>query len=233
MQSPAAPCLLPGLACSDLIWADQLRDLAPFRPYVVPGYGDADSITSMAQQVLASAPARMSLVGHSMGARVALEMLRLAPQRIERLALLDTGVHPVRPGEAEKREALLEIGRRHGIDALVDEWLPPMVHPRRRGDESFMRPLHEMAAAGGVARFERQVGALLGRPDAESLLGRIACPTLIGVGRQDEWAPLAQHEAMAAAIDSAQLVVFEDSGHMATVEAPEAVSNALMEWLKK
>lgn len=233
MPQPATPLLLPGLMCSDLVWAAQVSDLADFEPCVVAGYGDADTITAMAERVLASAPQRMSLAGHSMGARVALEMVRMAPDRVERLALLDTGIHPLQPGEREKRMALLELGNRSGISALVDRWLPPMVHPDRRDDAALMRPLHEMAVEGGMDRCVNQVHALLGRPDPGPLLARISCPTLVGVGRQDEWAPLAQHEEMAAGIDGAELVVFEHSGHMAPVEVPDQVSDALRRWLEK
>ena len=147
----AAPLLfLPPLLCDESIWAPQLSGLADFDPVAVDDYGEASTLPDMAAYALERAPRLFSMVGHSMGARVALEVWRMAPERVERIALLDTGVHPPGPGEAEKRYALLELGRAEGIDRLVEEWLPPMVRPEVRGDEAFMKPLREMAAAGGV-----------------------------------------------------------------------------------
>jgi len=198
---------------------------------VVSGYGDARSLASMAERVLNDAPATFSLAGHSMGARVALEMFRLAPERIERLALLDTGVHPPGAEEPAKRMALLEKGKNDGMEALVDAWLPPMVHPDRRSDAAFMKPLRDMAVNAGIEQFGNQVAGLLGRPDATPLLSDVKCPVLVGVGRQDEWSPLEQHVAIAEMIDDAVLVVFEESGHMAPFEVPEQVSNALHAWM--
>lgn len=165
-----------------------------------------------------------------MGGRVALEMLRLDAQRVERLALLDTGVHPLAPGETEKRRALLDLGRREGMRALVDAWLPPMVHADLR-NENFLKPLREMCLDAGLAGYENQMTALLERPDARPLLGTIRCPTLVAVGRDDVWAPLDQHRAIAEGIRGATLVVFERAGHMAPVEAPEQVTRALQAWL--
>lgn len=229
----ATPYLLPGLICSDYVWRAQVAALGRYGAVAVPGYGGADSINAMARRVLAAAPERLAVAGHSMGARVALEMHRLAPGRIERMALFDTGVHPEQPGEREKRMALLATGKRHGMQALVNEWLPPMVHPGRRQDEDFMRPLREMAVGAGIETFERQILALLSRPDAGARLPAIDVPVLVGVGRSDEWSPVAQHESIAARIRGARLVVFENAGHMAPLEAPDAVSQALIDWLDR
>lgn len=228
--SVAPPLFLPGLLCNETIWAPQVASLAEFEP-VVATYGLSRSLADMAQAALSAAPPVFSLIGHSMGARVALEIFRLAPERVVRLALLDTGVHPPQPGEAEKRHALLDLGRREGVERMVDVWLPPMVHPERQTDPDLMAPLHAMASGMGLAVFEAQIEALLGRPDAAPLLSRISIPTLIGVGRQDVWSPLAQHQAMAALVPHSVLTIFENSGHMAPVEAPDQVSAALKTWL--
>lgn len=224
--------LLPGLMCDERIWAEQLAALAAYRPVAVGGYGDARSLVAMARRVLASAPDRISLAGHSMGGRVALEVFRLAPDRVERLALLDTGVHSVAKGEREKRMALLELGRREGMEALVDAWLLPMLHPDRRHDAAFVEPLREMCVSAGIERYENQMTALLERPDARPLMCTIRCPTLIGVGSDDAWASVEQHRAMATAIAGARLVIFEHAGHMTPVEASRQVTAALRDWLE-
>ena len=227
---PAPLLLLPGLLCDARIWAPQ-REAFPDAAAV--DYRDARSILAMAERALAMAPPLFSLAGHSMGARVALEVYRLAPERVARLALLSTGVHSPKPGEAEKRHALRDLGRSQGMAALVDEWLPPMVRDGRQDDEALMAPLRAMAIGAGIETFEAQIEALLGRPEVESLLPQIACPVLVGVGRQDRWSPVDQHEAMAAAIPGAVLTIFEDAGHMCLVEAPDQVNDALRLWLDR
>lgn len=229
-QADTPLLLLPGLLCDRTIWAEQLEAFARYKA-TVADYGDARTIQDMARRALASAPAQFSLAGHSMGARVALEILRLAPDRVERLALFGTGVHTVRAGEAEKRYALRDLGRREGMDALIAAWLPPMVQASRRCDRSLMDPLRAMCLRAGLASYEAQIEALLNRPDPGPTLKMIACPTLIGVGDQDEWSPVEQHREIAAAIPGSRLVVIENSGHMAPIEAPDQVNRALQQWL--
>jgi pimeloyl-ACP methyl ester carboxylesterase len=228
----AAPLLfLPGLLCDASVWEPQLQAFRDRNPVVIDGYGLADRLDRMARVALDQAPSSFSLVGHSMGARVALEIYRLVPERVERLALFDTGVHPPGPREGDTRHALLALGQEQGIEKLVDEWLPPMVGPQKRGDAAFMARLKAMSVAGGTELYAVQIEALLNRPDYRPMLGAIRCPTLVGVGRQDEWSPVAQHEEIAAAIPGADLVIFEDCGHMAPLEAPDQVNRALERWL--
>lgn len=224
-------CLLPGLICDDVIWAAQVRALSDITEVAVPDYGNARSLEAMAKCVLASAPGKISLAGHSMGGRVALEVFRIAPDRVSRLALLDTGVHPLEPGETEKRMALLDIGRQRGMEALVESWLLPMLHPDNRSNDALVTRLRQMCVSAGLERFENQITALINRPDARPLLAEIDFPTLVATGRQDLWSPVAQHEEIAKEIHGSELVVFEDAGHMAPAETPEDVSEALRRWL--
>ena len=128
--------LLPGLMCDASVWAPQVEALSPQARCLVPDYGLRDSLTAMAQQVLDDAPEeRFALAGHSMGGRVALEVLRLAPQRVTHLALLDTGTHPRAAGaEGDKeragRMALLAVAQAQGMRAMGQQWLRGMVHPK-------------------------------------------------------------------------------------------------------
>jgi pimeloyl-ACP methyl ester carboxylesterase len=223
--------LAPGLLCDAHIWSAQVATLTSKFDIKIPDFTRASSIEGMASAILEDAPPRFSLAGHSMGARVALEVYRRAPEAVERLALLDTGTHPVRDGEAQTRGALVELAEREGMAALAAVWLPPMVHPDRRDDLSLMAPLRDMVQRMTPAIFRRQVEALLGRPNAQPVLGTIRCPLLIGVGRQDAWSPPAQHEAMVKEALHARYVVFEESGHMAPVERPDLVTSALSDWL--
>ncbi len=190
----------------------------------------------MAQQVLQEAPTeRFALAGHSMGGRVALEVMRMAPHRVERIALLDTGTHPLAEGEAGAREragrmTLLEVANTRGMRAMGAQWARGMVHPSRLGSPLFESVL-DMIERSSPAQFAAQIEALLGRPDAAPLLPTIACPALVLCGREDAWSPPAQHVAMHEAIPRSELVIVEQCGHMCTMEQPDAINAALAKWL--
>jgi pimeloyl-ACP methyl ester carboxylesterase len=223
--------LLPGLLCDEDVWRGAIARLSPDHEVICPGFLDQPSIEAMAAQVLAQAPERFSLAGHSMGGRVALEIAARAPHRLERLALLDTGFRPARPGEAEARSRLIRIALEEGMAALARHWLPPMLAPHRARDGVLMDRLGAMVARATPRLFQRQIGALLTRPNAHRGLSAIPCPTAVIVGRLDAWSPLAQHEEMAALIPDARLSVIEDCGHMSPAEQPEAVAEALAAWM--
>lgn len=220
---------LPGLICDARVFAPQLAAFAGSR--AVDGYGTADSLPEMARVALAQAPDRFDLFGHSMGARVALEVFRLAPGRVRRLALCSTGVHPLGAGEPRKRRDLQAIGHGRGFEALVDTWLPPMVAEANRADEALYAPMRRMCLDQNQQIFDAQIEALLGRPEQERLQAQIQCPTLVMTGALDTWSPPAQHEAIAAAIPNSTLVIVEGAGHMLPLEAPESVNEAIAAWL--
>lgn len=228
--------LLPGLLCDEASWADVAIELAGSARCRVPDYGDAHSLADMAQRSLRGAPERFALAGHSMGARVACEILRVAPQRVTHLALLDTG-HAGAPAgaaweaEREKRLALVAIARSQGMRALAHAWVPPMIHPGRLRDRALMDAIVAMVERSTPERYAAHVDALLARPQVDDLLRAVSVPTLIGCGRQDGWSPLPQHEEIAALVPGSRLAVFEDCGHMAPMEQPGAVAEALNEWL--
>lgn len=228
--------LLPGLLCDEAVWVEQRRALSGIADCVVPSYGEAASIPEMAQRVLASVPTGpLSLAGHSMGGRVALEIVRRVPERIERLALLDTGLDPLAPGEAGEREregrmALLRTARESGMRAMGRQWARGMVHPSRL-DSPLFEAILDMIERSTPGIFEAQIGALLARPDARETFSSIGCPVLLLCGRQDAWSPLSRHEQMQAMRPDSRLVVVEDAGHMAPMEQPDAVSRALRDWL--
>jgi pimeloyl-ACP methyl ester carboxylesterase len=220
--------LLPGLLCDEAIWESQSLALSFNAELIIPDFRYVNSIAAMAQLVVAAAPWRFSVAGHSMGGRVALEVCRIAPDRVERLALLDTGVHPRAADEELKRQALIDLSRREGMAALAARWLPPMLHPDHAG---LLEPLTEMVMRSTPDTFANQQRALLDRPDARMGLSGIRCPTLVLCGRQDAWSPVLQHEEIAESIPRARLVIVEQCGHMSPVEQPAAVTAALLEWL--
>lgn len=229
--------LVPGLMCDHAVWDPVVPLLASGPDCSIVDHGDADSLAAMARRLLDAAPPRFALAGHSMGGRVALEVLRLAPGRVSRLALLDTGYRaraagPAGDAEAASRRELLQIARTQGVRAMAQVWTRGMVHPARLADAALVEAIVAMFARRSADVFERQIRALLERPDATGLLGRIACPTLVMCGRQDSWAPVVQHQQLAGHIAGARLQIVEDAGHMSTMEQPAAVAAALRRWME-
>lgn len=229
MATAPALLILPGLMCDGRMFD---RQVDAFGADVVDGfYGSAATLAEMAGHVLRYMPARCALLGHSMGSRIALEVWRRAPDRVTRLVLADTGVHPVRAGEREARMALLALGERSGAKALADAWLPPMLGTAAARDEALYAKLRAMCVDAGVATYARQAAALLARPDAAAVLPTITCPTLVLVGSEDRWSPVDQHRAIADAVPHARLRVVEGAGHMAPAEQPAAFNSILCDWL--
>lgn len=216
--------LLPGLLCDAEIWSHQSRALAEFAEVIIPDFRYVRSITAMAQIVLDQAPERFAVAGHSMGGRVAIEVMRTASERVDRLALLDTGIHPRKPNEEVGRQELIDLARREGMEAMATRWLPPMLHPDH---SALLAPLTKMVKRSTPDTFENQQRALLDRPEARSVLAQIHCPTLVLCGREDAWSPVSQHEEIARLIPDSTLVVIEHCGHMSPVEQPEGVTQAL------
>jgi pimeloyl-ACP methyl ester carboxylesterase len=224
--------LLPGLLCDEASWAGVGARLAGIARCRVAGYGDAGSLEAMARRALEGVPERFALAGHSMGARVACEVLRVAPQRVTHLALFDTG-HAGAPtgaaweAERDRRLALVEIARTQGMRALAHAWMPPMVHAARLADEELVDAIVAMVERSTPERFAAQVDALLRRPRVDGVLRSVRVPALVGCGREDGWSPLQQHDEIAALLPGSRLVVFEDCGHMAPMERPADVAAAL------
>lgn len=208
------------------------------RHCTVVDHGRADSLEQMAHQLLHQAPQHMVLAGHSMGARVALEVLRVAPERVKGVALLDTGYLPKPAGEAGEEEArkrfkLLQTAQEKGVRAMAHEWVQGMVHPDRLVDVELIERILTMFERQSADIFANQIHALLNRPDGSDVLRSIQVPTLLQCGKQDTWSPPAQHAAMQALATHAELDVVDDAGHMAPMERPEAVATSLLRWLER
>jgi pimeloyl-ACP methyl ester carboxylesterase len=236
MNSTEPLVLVPGLMCDIAVWEHQVATLNAGRSVQVADHALSDSLGAMAERILDVAPPSFALAGHSMGGRVALEVVARAPERVSRLALLDTGYEALAPGEPGERERagryrLLEIAQRDGMLVMAKDWARGMVHPARLTDTELMDSIHAMIARATVAHFEAQIRALLARPDRTALLCELRVPTMVLCGHDDSWAPLARHQDMAQRIQGSQLVDVPDAGHMSTMERPAAVTNALLTWL--
>ena len=234
---PSLPLMLiPGLMCDHAVWEPLLPWLAKDRECRMVDHGQADSLVQMAKQLLQDAPPHMVLAGHSMGARVALEVLRLAPERVKGVALLDTGYLPKPAGEAGEEEArkrfhLLKIAQERGVRAMANEWVQGMVHPDRLSDAPLVESILAMFERKDAHIFACQINALLNRLDGSDVLRAIKVPTLLMCGKQDAWSTPAQHQAMNALATHATFDVIEDAGHMAPMERPEPVALSLQRWL--
>lgn len=228
--------LVPGLMCDEAVWSDVLIHMGEAaNSAVVPDHGLGQDIEGMAVQILQSVPGPLAVAGHSMGGRVALEMRRLAPQRVRRLALLDTGylARPEGPpgqAEAVKRQALLDLALSEGVEVMARTWAQGMVHPSRLTDTALMDGIVAMFARRTPAYFASQIRALLARPDASQTLKSIGGPVYLLCGAQDSWSPVAQHQAMRDLLPQSVLTVIESAGHMAPMEQPESVAQLLTEW---
>ena len=224
--------LIPGLVSDRIVWDPLAEAAADMFPVHHADVTTQSSITEMAQSVLAAVDGPIIAVGHSMGGRVAMEMARLAPDRIEGLVLANTGHNPKREGEEVKRQAMVDLGNA-SMDRLADQWLPGMLDPARVSDEVLFAELKRMVLRAGADVHERQIWALVGRPNASAYLKDITCPVLLVTARQDAWSPISQHGEIAAAVADAELVTIEDAGHFAPVERPRETTAAIMEWLTR
>ena len=225
--------LLSGLLCDETVWADAAQELASAADVRIVSFAGFDSIQVMAEYVLRLAPQQFLVAGHSMGGRVALEILRLAKQRVLGLALLNSGVHPLRPGEIESRGRLLKLAQESGMSAVAADWLPPMMGASPARVAQVMPKLLQMVERQTVQSFAAQTKALLERPDAVRVLPTIEVPTLLASGTADTWSPLMQHQEIRRQIPGATLVAIEDAGHMAPAEQPHAVAAALRAWIEE
>lgn len=225
--------LLPGLLCDAALWEPQLSDLADIADFFVADLTAHETMKDMAAAVLRDAPWKeFALAGLSMGGYVAQEIVRQAPQRVKKLALLDTRSRPEEPLETERRHQFIKLAQsERGFMPVTTRLLPFLLHPSRVKEAPLVKVIREMAERTGVEAYVRQQTAIIARPDFRPDLAKIQCPTLVLCGREDQLTPLSDSEFIAAAIPGAKLVVVEECGHMSTLERPEAVNRAMRKWL--
>ena len=224
--------LVPGLLCTPRLYAEQIPALWRHGPVILADHTRDDSMAGIATRILEAAPPRFALAGLSMGGYIAFEVLRRAPERVARLALLDTQARPDTPEQSERRRAQVALAQAGKMAEVVDQQLPLMAHPRSLGDYVLRALVLEMAEVVGADGFARQQDAIIGRPDSRPDLAAIICPTLVLVGDSDQLTPPDRAREMAEAIPHAQLVVVPDSGHLSTLEQPDAVNAALDDWIR-
>lgn len=223
---------MPGMMCDARLWRHQATALGADRTVTVGDITRSDSVAAIAKDVLAQAPDRFALAGLSMGGIVAFEMWRQAPERIERLALLDTNYRADAPERKAMREEQMQSVSQGGLaDVLRDELKPNYLATVHRGNTALLDEVLAMGIDLGDEVFHRQSIALRDRPDSEATLATIDCPTLVLCGDEDTLCPVALHEQMAAKLPNAELVIVDQCGHLSTLEQPEAVNHAFARWL--
>jgi pimeloyl-ACP methyl ester carboxylesterase len=225
--------LLCGLLCDEDIWREVIAALAAEVDVRVFSFPDFSSIPDMAEHVLASVQGRFAVAGHSMGGRVALEIVRRSEGRVTGIALLNTGVHPPAAHETVSRGRLVSVARSAGMTALAAEWLPPMLNQTGPVRADVRARLVAMVERCSPESFAAQIRALLTRPDAAPILAGLRIPALLLSATGDTWSPPAQHEAMRELCPQAELIILPEAGHMLPIEQPAAVAAALDSWLAR
>ena len=223
--------LIPGLLDTHRLYEAQLDALWAQGPVHFARHTGHDTMAGLAQSVLETAPQRFALAGLSMGGYIAFEVLRQAPERVARLALLDTQARPDTAEAGAARRSQMALAQREGLRPVVEALLPRLLHPARQQDPRLRALLRDMAAQVGVTGYLNQQNANLTRPDSRPTLAQIRCPTLVLVGEQDVLTPPACAQEMAAGIPGARLVQLPECGHMSALEQPAAVTEALVAWL--
>lgn len=224
--------LVAGLNCSARLYAEQIPALWQFGSVTVADHRRDDSMAAMARRILAAAPPRFALVGLSMGGYVAFEIMRQAASRVAKLALLDTGARGEAPERTEQRKPLIALAKSGRFAEILELQYPTLVHRSRHGDAALKQIVRTMAEETGAAAFLRQQQAIIGRPDSRPGLPGIACRTFVIVGEGDEATPPELSREIAAGIPGSRLVMIPNSGHLSTLEQPQAVTKVLIEWLR-
>jgi pimeloyl-ACP methyl ester carboxylesterase len=230
-SDPLPIVLVAGMNCSARLFAEQIPVLWQFGPVTLADHRRDDGMAAMARRILAAAPPRFAFIGLSMGGYLAFEIMRQAPSRVARLALLDTGARADTPERTAQRQPLVEMAGSGRFAQVTDDQYPLLVHRSRHADEALKAQVRIMSEETGAEAYLRQQKAIMSRPDSRPGLAAITCPTLVLVGDEDQPTPPELAREMAAGIPGARLVIVPQCGHPSTMERPREVTKALVDWL--
>ncbi len=231
MQEPLV--LLPGMMCDARLFAPQIAALSHERPVMAVPLTSADSMSELAASVLSVAPQHFALAGLSMGGIVAMEMMRQAPDRISRLALLDTNPLADPPDKGPIREAQVARALSGGLRAVMRDEMKPNYLTDGPHRTAILALCMEMADALGPQVFARQSQAIQHRPDQSDTLRAVRVPTLVLCGEDDRLCPVSRHALMHDLIEGSELVVVPGAGHLPTLEQPDLTNRTLTTWLNR
>jgi pimeloyl-ACP methyl ester carboxylesterase len=222
---------VPGLLCSAEAFSSQAAALWPFGPVTIASTLEGASIPKIAAAILAEAPSQFALAGISMGGYICFEIMRQAPERVVKLALLNTSARPDTPEETVQRRALLAQAQSGDFKAVLAQVMPAILHPAHRNNPILRDTTLRMGLTVGFEGFSRQTEAVIGRIDSRPNLPAISVSTLVVAGDSDPLMPQDRAEEIASAIPHARLVVIPECGHASTLEQPEAINQALIDWI--
>lgn len=226
--------LFPGLLCDARLWRDQVAALSSSVHCVVADCTQDDTLDGMAQRSLSAMPERFAVAGLSMGGYAALALMRLAPQRVTGLCLMDTSARPDTPEQARRRRGLMAlVARGNQFKGVTPRLLPLLLHPDRLGDAAMCNEVTAMADRVGQAAYLRQQAAIVARPDSRPDLERVAVPTLVAVGAGDQLTPPELAAEIAGLTPGASLRVVEGAGHLPPMERPTETTELMREWLER
>lgn len=224
--------LIPGMMCDARLFGPQISALSGKRDVYLASLARPGGIGDIAQAFLETAPPRFALCGLSMGGIVAMEILRHAPDRVDRIALLDTNPLAERDDVKRRRLPQMQAVREGNLAGVMRDEMKPnyLAAGPRRGD--VLELCMEMALDLGPKVFLQQSQALMDRGDQTQTLTKADLPALVLCGRHDTLCPVARHEFMAGLIPNAQLEIIDDAGHLPTLEQPLQTTAALTRWLE-
>ncbi len=223
--------LIPGILCDEFVWQHQLQALKDDFNLQVGHYHGVTSFEAQARQLLDSVEGPFMIAAHSMGAKIAIVMAHMEPDRISKMVLMSTSVDPLQPGEPSNRLGLLARAYRQGMPAIAKELVQIMLHPDHFGDQALVAGLEHMIAKNSLEELENQLQASLERPDLEAWFSHLTQDVAILCGAQDGWVTLAQQEHMKALQARAVLHIHENTGHMLPLEKKAEVSDFLRKYL--
>lgn len=224
--------LVPGLACSPRIYDPQIPALWRQGPVFLANHARGGDMAAIARRILAEAPLRFALAGHSMGGYIIFEMFRQAPERIARLAFLNTSARPETPEASERRRGWINEVKQGSYRTVMDRLFANFVHPALARDERLHRIVLDMADDVGPDAFVWQLEAIMTRADSRPTLAAIKCPTLVLTCDTDNMVPNEFSTEIAGGIAGAKLVTIQDCGHLPQFEKPQAMTDALLDWLE-
>lgn len=225
--------LIPGMMCDERLFQPQFDAFAGERSVVCAPIADAASMYELAADILAKAPPRFALAGLSMGGIVAMEIMRQAPERVDRIALLDTNPLAEAADVKARRGPQMQAVREGRLAIVMREEMKPNYLSDSPNRDAILKLCQQMALDLGAQVFLNQSRALMDRPDQSDTLQSFDLPTLVLCGREDTLCPVARHEFMAELIKDSHLEIIDGAAHLPTLEQPELTNAALSRWLQE
>ncbi|SDI01190.1 alpha/beta fold hydrolase [Alteribacillus bidgolensis] len=225
--------LIPGTLCDEKLWEHQKRSFSHFTDVYVADISKGRSVAAMASRILDEFPTRFALAGLSLGGIVAMEIMKQQPDRVTRLALLDTNPHAAADEQIQTWKSQQRMLDNNQFDEVIThQFIPPLLH-NKKSDEHTVSLIKGMCERIGLTGFSNQLYANMNRPDGMKVLSAISCPVLIAAGKQDALCSMEMHEEMADEIPHSTLIFIDNCGHLSTIDQPEALTAVMHYWLQE